>query len=141
MTNSVITPETIQAYQETHFKVERMPPFTLRVNVFSPRLADLYLDTKSSCSTFITACNPLGAYVGEAQNIQLHAALARTLQQRSLVFFPGAGQHPTGEWPREPSYLVLGLSVEAAKTMGRLLDQNAIVWCGSNAIPELILLR
>jgi hypothetical protein len=35
----------------------------------------------------------------------------------------------------------LGLSLEAAKALGKKYDQNAVVWCGPDAIPELVLLR
>jgi hypothetical protein len=37
--------------------------------------------------------------------------------------------------------LVFGLTLEAAKAMGRTLEQNAIVWSAADAIPRLILLR
>ena len=43
--------------------------------------------------------------------------------------------------PGEPSYLVFGLKLEAAKTLGRALRQNAIVWSDVDAVPRLILLR
>jgi len=41
----------------------------------------------------------------------------------------------------EPSLLVFGLPLETAGPLGKKLDQNAIVWCGGDAVPELILLR
>jgi hypothetical protein len=33
------------------------------------------------------------------------------------------------------------LKLEAAKTLGRALRQNAIVWSDADAVPRLILLR
>ena len=45
------------------------------------------------------------------------------------------------EWPPEPSYLVLGSALDAAKAIGTELRQNAIVWCGPDCLPQLILLR
>ena len=59
----------------------------------------------------------------------------------SLEFVAGIGQHPSNQWPGEPSYLVFGLTLEAAKTLGTRLEQNAIVWNGSDGTPQLILLR
>ncbi|UUZ55406.1 DUF3293 domain-containing protein [Massilia sp. H-1] len=48
---------------------------------------------------------------------------------------------PKREWPSEPSFLVRGLSLEDASALGRQLRQNAIVWCGADLVPQLILLR
>jgi len=40
--------------------------------------------------------------------------LARELAQRGLAVELGVGQHPSGDWPGEPSFLVYGLALEAA---------------------------
>ncbi len=63
------------------------------------------------------------------------------LRLRSLLFIEGVGQHPSNRWPPEPSFLVLDLSLEAAKALGSRHEQNAIVWCGADATPLLVLLR
>jgi len=36
---------------------------------------------------------------------------------------------------------VPGLSLEASKSLGARFEQNAIVWSGADAVPQLILLR
>jgi hypothetical protein len=51
------------------------------------------------------------------------------------------GQHPSNKWPGEEIFLVLGLYFEAAKALGERFGQNAIVWCGIDAVPQLIVLR
>jgi hypothetical protein len=43
--------------------------------------------------------------------------LATELRKRSLIFCDGEGLHPSGEWPAEASYFVLGMSLEAAKKL------------------------
>ena len=43
--------------------------------------------------------------------------------------------------PCEPSYLVFCLTLVAANTLGIRLEQYAIVWTGTDAVPQLILLR
>ena len=48
--------------------------------------------------------------------------------QRSLTFFEGLGQTPSLQWPGEPSYLVLGMSLQAAMALGRKYEQHAIVF-------------
>jgi hypothetical protein len=45
------------------------------------------------------------------------------------------------DWPAERSYFALDLGLEAARVIGIDLDQDAIVWVGADAIPQLILLR
>jgi hypothetical protein len=57
------------------------------------------------------------------------------------VAIPGIGVHPTGEWRGEPSYLVPGLSRAAAEELGSRFEQNALIWSGADAVPELLLLR
>lgn len=36
---------------------------------------------------------------------------------------------------------MLRISLEAAKELGARYEQNAIVWAGADAMPQLILLR
>ena len=58
-----------------------------------------------------------------------------------MKYLPGVAVDPFGEWPDEPSFLVMGLSLESAKALAARYQQNAILWCGSTGIPELILLH
>ena len=53
----------------------------------------------------------------------------------------GAGVGTIGDWPPEPSILVLGCSWEQAVHLGHHYSQNAIVWIGEDAVPRLVLLR
>ncbi len=139
---SVIDPKTIQAYLETDYHVHGDAPMTLNVGVASPALADLHKASGVTTSAFITACNPFSQAFDDATNTQRQAALARELKSRGLTFIEGIGQHTTNkEWPGEPSFLVLNLSLEAAKALGVRHEQNAIIWCGADAVPQLILLR
>jgi hypothetical protein len=76
----------------------------------------------------------------EHTKLRRQEALAAELRRRSLAFLPGAGRHPSNDWPPEPSFLVLGLALEASKNLGRHYEQNAIVWAGADAVPRLITL-
>jgi hypothetical protein len=138
---SEISPLTIKAYLETDYCVFGEFPFVLRAGIANESLTKLYKRLKTNCGVFVTAFNPFSNVVGEAANTVRHAELANELNRRSLTYFDGIGKHPSGEWTAEPSYFVLGLSLEAAKALGKKYDQNAVVWCGSDAIPELVLLR
>ena len=107
----------------------------------SPELASLYKAKSASCAAFITACNPFSRELSDADNAKRQAELAAELKRRSLSFFEGVGQHPSRDQPGEPSFFVLGLALEAAKSLGKAYEQNAVIWCGPDAVPNLVLLR
>jgi hypothetical protein len=96
---------------------------------------------RTGCSAFITACNPFGEDVGAASSAQRHADLRQELARRSRAHVAGIGQHPASQWAGAASDLAFGWTLEAAKTPGRDLSQNAIVWSDADAVPRLILLR
>lgn len=139
--SSVIDPSTIQAYLETDYHVHGDAPMALKVGIANPALADLYKASSASTGAFITACNPFSQASDEATNLQRQAALANELNSRALTFIDGIGQHPSNTWPGEASFLVLDVPLDAAKALGMLHEQNAIIWCGPDAVPQLILLR
>lgn len=138
---SEISPQTIRAYLETEYCVFGDSPFVLKVGVASESLAKLCERFQVNCGAFVTACNPFGKNVGEAANAARQVELAKQLSLRNLAFIDGIGKHPSGAWVAEPSYFVPGLTLEAARALGKEYDQNAVIWCGSDAIPELVLLR
>lgn len=131
----------LQAYLETEYRVHEVSGFTLRVGQPSAELRAAHDRHTTNCSAFLTACNPFSAPCDAEANSRRQAALATELTRRSLVFSPGVGQHPSNGWPGEESFLVFGLTLEAAKTLAKRFEQNAFVWCGADAVPELILLR
>lgn len=138
---SSIDPDTIKAYLETHYCVEGGLPTTLRVGVQNSSLLILHEAAHVESSAFITACNPFSHACDDATNAQRQDALAQELTHLGLRFVDGIGEHPSNEWPGEPSFLVLGISLEAAKDFGERYEQNAIVWAGADAVPQLVLLR
>lgn len=138
---SCIDQATVDAYRQSHYCVDTSPPFHLEVGVINTALLALYRQSGVDCCTYITACNPFSEVITDTDNEARQAEFARKLHQRSLVFLPGIGAHPDDPRPGEPSYLVLGLSLEAARKLGAAHEQNAIIWCGPDAVPQLILLR
>lgn len=137
----VVDPATLAAYRQTEYRVFGAVPAILRVGIGSPQLALLHAAYQTQCSTFITACNPLGLIADETVNQQRQEALAAQLAGAGLVAIAGIGEHPANSWPGEPSFLVPGLTRTAAEQLGRQFEQNAIIWAGADAVPELILLR
>lgn len=138
---SAIEPTLSRAYRETEYRVFGDAPFTLSIGESSAELVMLHRRHDVDCSAFITACNPFSRSVDEGMNRDLQTALANELAEQGLVLMPGAGQHPSNNWPAEESLLVMGLDLEAAKALGVRYQQNAIVWNGPDGIAQLILLR
>ena len=137
----MIHPATLRAYQQSEYRVFSAVPAILKVDEPSAQLVILHEAYQTDCSAFVTACNPLGELLPDAINAQHQASLAAELTRRGLVMIPGVGQHPTGAWPGEPSFWVPGLNRVAACDLGCDFRQNAIIWAGADAVPELILLR
>ena len=63
------------------------------------------------------------------------------LEKSKYLYFDGIGSDPSGEWEGEPSFLILGISKKSAKELGTKYRQNAIVWCDTDCMAELLLLR
>ncbi|HLT98643.1 MAG TPA: DUF3293 domain-containing protein [Burkholderiaceae bacterium] len=112
----------------------------LRIGRFSSQLETAHRNHGVSCSAFITAWNPYSQLTDAATNTTKQRALAKDLEQEGLTMFPGIGIHPSNQWPGEESFFVLGLTLNAAKQLGIAFQQNAIVWAGADAIPQLIML-
>ena len=130
-----------QAYIETDYIVETEPRMTLKIGTANPALLTLHKKLRVNCSAFITAHNPFSKSASQEENNERMLQLVNELKNRSLGFLPGIGQHPSNDWPGEPSLLIFGLSLEAAKALGNKYEQNAILWIGVTGTPELILLK
>jgi hypothetical protein len=67
------------------------------------------------------------------REIYIRLALAELLMMSSV-----SGQHPSNKWPGEVSVLVLGLDLEAAKSLARHYEQHAFEWAAGDGLPELV---
>jgi len=140
-TPSCLDPETIQAYCRCEYRVFGANPFTLTVGVLSPELALLHERHDVRESAYLTACNPWGRLTDAESNRQAQARLAAVLASLGLPWLEAKGVDPDRLWPGEASFLVLGLARGQACELGRAFCQNAVVYCGAQAVPELLLLR
>jgi hypothetical protein len=142
---SILAPALLRAYGETHYRVDADSPdqaaFVLRIGEVSKPLAGTHKKHGVDCSAYITACNPWSEAHSEAKNAIRQDKLLQALRMRSLRWMDGIGQHPDNQWPGEPSVLILGLSLAAAKVLAKDFEQNAFVWSGLDARPQLVLLR
>ncbi len=73
----------------------------------------------------------------ECCKIPLHQ-LITNLKNRGLICIDGIGKHTSNNWPGEVSVLVLGLDLEAAKSLARHYEQHAFVWAAGDGVPELV---
>lgn len=129
------------AYRSTSFEVTAAsPPFTLRVGEHSAPLAALHRLHGVATSAYLTAVNPRSVVLPADENARREAQLEQWLRAQGYVSFAGHGVDPRGEWPSEPCVLVLGIDYDAACRLGECYEQNAIVWCPTTAVPDLIML-
>ena len=138
---SVINEKLLEAYRATHFNVIGPPSFTLRVGEPSRQLSELYRAHEVTTAAFLTAWNPYSEETPQEENDRAQARLETEANSLAAAVLPGMGQDPSGKWPGEPSFLVLGISHDAAQLLGAQYCQNAIVWIGRDLVPELVLLR
>ena len=137
-----IHPDKVRAYLATDYRIgHTSQDIILTIGQRSERLAVLFAGNGVNCGAFLTSYNPRGTIQTDAANVLAHAQLAAKLQELGLQAIEGSGSEEGTEWPAEKSYFALGLALEPAKAIGTHFNQDAIVWVGSDAVPQLILLR
>ncbi|GAB2909494.1 DUF3293 domain-containing protein [Paralcaligenes ginsengisoli] len=140
VSTTLISPTLLRAYRETDYIVSGASGFTLRVGVANPALSALFERHGVRCAAFITAFNPLSRITPEPENRRRQRELQDWLDRSAYTCMQGVGRHPSNSWPGEPSFLVLGIDRADARALGEKFRQNAIVWCGGDAMPQLLLL-
>ena len=142
MRETQIAADKIRAYNATSYRLGHTDQdIVLTTGQPSPRLASLFKANGVECGAFLTAYNPRGTQQSDDANNQAHAQLALSLAHLDVQPIEGSGNEDGTDWPAERSYFALGLDLEAAKSIGTQFDQDAIVWVGADAVPQLTLLR
>ena len=138
---SNLDPATIAAYAATHYVVNSIEPgFVLHVGQPSAELKALHEQHGVACSAFLTAWNPGSRRRANEINQAAQSELEATLRAAAFPLFAGVAVDPTANWPAEQSVLILGIDRERAEQLGRHYGQNAILWMGADAVPEVVLL-
>lgn len=143
----MISTKLLQAYKETDYVVASEEVggargrFSLNVGVASLPLRHLYDRYHVHCAAFITAFNACSQPQPNDINLSHQASLRAWLQAREYVFFPGVGKGWSGAWPEEPSFLVLAMTLQLARDVGGMYNQNAVLWCDHDTVPQLVVLR
>jgi len=129
------------AYAATEYWVHTTAPFYFLIDRYSLHLAKLHQTYSCASSAFITAYNPFSVAHTDLQNTEANEKLCALLRPHCVAVLEGKGQDSERQWPAESSFLGLGISREQSCALGIEFQQNAIVYIGSDALPELILLR
>jgi hypothetical protein len=110
----------------------------LRVDSANGRLRALLRSHRAESAAVLTAFNPQGKRREHSANLAAQAQLRRDLGASGFTLLPGRNEDPAGKWLEE-SFLVIGIGMEAARTLAARHDQLAFLWMdAASATPRLI---
>lgn len=135
-----LQPELIEAYNRALYVVFGEPELVIRIGEPNADLDALLEDHESQTAAFVSAANPHGERQPAAENQAAAEALLKSEFLSGHAWFQGEGRDPAGQWPAEPSVLVIGLSRKDAVALGFVYGQNAIVFMQKGKAPELVIL-
>jgi hypothetical protein len=121
--------ELAAAYEATEFWVEDAPGGRFRIccDEGCPELDRLLADQGLAEWAYVTACNPGSELLAEDENDLRMRDLGQRLSGHACVTFRGSGVGTRGDWPPEPSLLVLGIDEASARKLGAEFGQKAMV--------------
>lgn len=138
---TAIEPDLVHAYLQTDFVLAGETELVFNVGRASPGLDVAMIWRGRHQAVFLTAHNPFSKDVGAEQNGKAQTALLDDMRRSGLDWIAREGRDPMGDWPGEPSVLILGTAWQQALDLGHASEQNAVVWCAVGRPPELVLLR
>ena len=138
---TTINSHLLEQYKSADYYIEAIPPFILKIGIFSYELSKIYETSHQTKAGLISASNPRSKKLPNEINKERNKNLEEMIQEKGLNYIYGEGKCGQDDWDGEESFLILGIDQKQAMIFGKAFDQNAIVWCGKNAIPELILLN
>lgn len=136
-----IKKELLDSYTAANYHVYAVPSFILKIDILSKELRKLLIELNVKFAAFITAFNPYSQELSLKENRLRNKKLEGKIQSLDLYYIKGDGRCGDSDEVGEESFLVFGLSKKQAINLGMESQQNAIVVCGKNAIPSLLLLK
>lgn len=138
MKKKYISEETETAYRNTNYVVS-MPDknILLRVGVASDEIRQLMIDADASAAVFMTAHNPFGVFLDEAENTAANHSLQKDLDNRFEIVMHCYGASPCEEY-REDSLLAFPVSRAQAIELCCQYEQNAVLFIDAEGVPELV---
>src|SRR6266852_3089723 len=131
-------PGLIAAYEKALYVVFGKPELVIRIGQPNADLDELLAAEGAATAAYITAANPRGVATSAWKNEIANAALVQTPTKAGYRCFEGEGRDPQGRWKPERSVLVVGISRADAEGVGRVFEQNAIVFIERGRAPELV---
>jgi hypothetical protein len=137
----MIKPDLLKSYKLANYHVDASPSFILKIDIHSPELESIYKTSHKHTAAFITAFNPYSQELSAQENKDRNHKLEELIQSLDFDYIHGEGKCGDGDWDGEKSFLIFGISEKQASEIGKEFEQNAIVWCDKDAIPQLLLLK
>jgi hypothetical protein len=132
--------ELTEAYRRTSFWADTpRGRLRLRIGVPNAELDALLAAEKVRSWAYLTAYNPGSVRLGESDNRRSQERLERAVREAGFSFFRGEGVGDDGDWPAEPSLLVLGITRGHAVELGKQFRQRAIVYGEAGGSPQLLM--
>jgi len=123
----IISDDLASAYRNTRYCVRRpQGEIALRVDEQSAPVDALLRAAGRQTWVFITADNP-GLVADATGNPARRARLLTDVQELGLPWFTGYSLADDASWPAEESLLVMGLTEEDGKALGRKYGQIAVL--------------
>ena len=119
--------QLVDAYRATLYQV-RLPSgtrVTLRIGKPVPEVVSSWAG-RSWPLVYISACNPHSKALAVTENRNRLRAMIAKLDQPGIRRLLGAGRNSDQSW-RETSFLIAGLSLQAADRLALEFGQNAVV--------------
>lgn len=136
--NRTIHPTLIRAYREAKYVVQYLEPIELRIGWANENLKGLLEVFDATTAAFITAFNPYSEVLSDEGNEQAQNQLRLDIENLGCEGVLGYGQDVAEEWPREQSFLAVGITESQAEALADKYGQNGYVWIGStDALPVL----
>lgn len=133
-----IAPALVAAYRATRYRVFLGDEaVTLRLHGPDEQTAALLADHDAVQAVLLTAWNPLSQPTPVLANERRQRELTAESSRRWTVL-EGEGRSLDGRWPAEPSLLILGIDLLAARTLANRFQQLAFVLIDQRGMAHLI---
>lgn len=136
---AVLPKDLFEAYRNTDYTLFTEPPVVLGIGAASTELAVLLRARNVESAVLVTAYNPFSQSLANAENVARTAQLQEFLEAQGWSYVAAAGKSRTGAWAAEPGFLVFGVSEDQGRELAVEFEQNAVVWCPSSGVPQLLL--
>ncbi|QKX06434.1 DUF3293 domain-containing protein [Aquimarina sp. TRL1] len=129
------------AYLETTYQISQGSlPISLKIGHKNGRFKKWCEEKKVLSWAIITAYNPYSMLCSNVENENRQQILKTYLVQNKLCSINALGVPADANWEAEKSLFIYNLTIDKAKQIGKLFEQNAIVYGNILTPPRLCVL-